>query len=67
MGEQSAGDIEVLARAVGLVVTPERVPVLVREYTIAQELIETLHTVETDLVPEPFDPAWEEPETGTER
>jgi hypothetical protein len=66
MGEQTAGDIEVLARAVELVVTPERIPVLVREYTVAQQLIETLHTVETDLtpVPEPFDPAWNEAETS---
>jgi hypothetical protein len=60
--EESVSPVEVLARVVDLVIAPERLATLEADYAGAVEMIEDLHSVETTLVPEPFDPGW--PEAG---
>ena len=58
MTEERVSTVEVLARAVDLVIAPERLATLEADYAGAMEMIGDLHGVETTLVPEPFDPAW---------
>ena len=61
--EPSKSDVEPLARAVGLTIDPIRLPILEADYAVALAMIEDLHSVETELVPDsPFDPSW--PTTG---
>ena len=40
-------------------IDPARLPILEADYAVALHMIEQLHSVETEIVPEsPFDPSW---------
>ena len=66
--ESPVSTIEVLAQSVGLVIDPARVPILEADYAVAHAMLEDLHNVETELVPDsPFDPSWPELEAETDR
>jgi hypothetical protein len=60
--DERVATVQVLARAVDLVIAPERLATLEADYAGAVAMIEDLHSVETTLVPDLFDPSW--PEVG---
>ena len=58
MTDEPVSIVEVLARSVDLVIVPERLATLEADYAGAVEMIADLHSVETEIVPVPFDPSW---------
>ena len=68
MPEPSKSVVELLARTIGLTIDPIRLPILETDYAVALAMIEDLHKVETELVPDsPFDPSWPELQAETAR